>query len=161
MVDEVDETTYPYDARNRLIQAGVETDYVINPHAGLTEVLQAKKGNKVTQYIYGTGLIMQVTGGEYATYHYDFRGSTVTITDGKGKVTDTFTYSPYGKLLGRTCKTETPLLFNGLYCMRARYYNSTVMRFINQDVVQGKLLIINLRSMFGPYCFFCLKSLNV
>ena len=28
---------------------------------------------------------------------------------------------------------------NGLYCMRSRYYNPTIMRFINQDVVQGSL----------------------
>ena len=144
--------TYLYDAENNrigMIEAGVKTTYTINPHANLTEVLQSKKGNKVTQYIYGTGLIMQVTGGEYATYHYDFRGSTVAITDGKGKVTDTFIYSPYGKLLGRTGTTDTPFLYNGmygvetddngLYCMRSRYYNPTIMHFINQDVVQGSL----------------------
>ena len=146
------DTTYLYDAENNrigMIEAGVKTTYTINPHASLTEVLQSKKGDKVTQYIYGTGLIMQVTGGEYATYHYDFRGSTVAITDGKGRVTDTFTYSPYGKLLGRTGTTDTPFLYNGmygvetddngLYCMRSRYYNPTIMRFINQDVVQGSL----------------------
>lgn len=146
------DTTYLYDAENNrigMIEAGVKTTYTINPHARLTEVLQSKKGDKVTQYIYGTGLIMQVTGGEYATYHYDFRGSTVAITDGKGKVTDTFTYSPYGKLLGRTGTTDTPFLYNGiygvetdkngLYCMRSRYYNPMIMRFINQDVVQGSL----------------------
>ena len=28
---------------------------------------------------------------------------------------------------------------NGLYCMRSRYYNPTIKRFINQDVVQGSL----------------------
>ena len=122
---------------------------MINPNTSLTQVLQAKKKDTVTQYIYGLGLILQVEGGEYATYHFDNRGSTVAITNAQGKVTDTFTWAPYGELVGRTGTTKTPFLYNGkygvetdangLYYMRARYYNPTIKRFINQDVVQGSL----------------------
>ncbi len=92
---------------------------------------------------------MHVEGGEYATYHYDNRGSTVAIANGQGTVTDTFTYGPYGEQCGRTGKTRTPFLYNGrygvetdnngLYYMRARYYNPDIKRFINQDVIQGSL----------------------
>ncbi len=89
---------------------------------------------------------MHVEGG---TCHYDNRGSTVAITNGQGTVTDTFTYGPYGEQCGRTGKTRTPFLYNGrygvetdnngLYYMRARYYNPDIKRFINQDVIQGSL----------------------
>ncbi len=159
---------FTYDARNRLIQAGSttylydpennrigkiengqKTTYVVNANTSLSQVLMEKKGDQIRSYIYGLGLIMHVEGGEYATCHYDYRGSTVAITNSKGKVTDTFTYGPYAELIGRTGKSDISFLFNGrdgvitdangLYYMRARYYNPTIKRFINQDVIQGSL----------------------
>ena len=146
-------TTYQYDAENNRIGQitnGEKTTYVVDTtSSALSRVLVEKKGNTVRQYIYATGLIMHVEGGEYATYHYDNRGSTVAITNGQGTVTDTFTYGPYGEQCGRTGKTRTPFLYNGrygietdnngLYYMRARYYNPDIKRFINQDVIQGSL----------------------
>ena len=146
-------TTYQYDAENNRIgktENGKQTTYIVDTtSSALSRVLVEKQGNTVRQYIYATGLIMHVEGGEYATYHYDNRGSTVAITNSQGKVTDTFTYGPYGEQCGRKGKTRTPFLYNGrygvetdtngLYYMRARYYNPDIKRFINQDVVQGSL----------------------
>ncbi len=172
---------FTYDARNRLIQAGSttylyapennrigkiengqKTTYVVNANNSLSQVLMEKKGDRIRSYIYGLGLIMHVEGGEYATYHYDYRGSTVAITNSKGKVTDTFTYGPYAELIGRTGKSDISFLFNGrdgvitdangLYYMRARYYNPTIKRFINQDVVVGTLdeaIILNRYAYAG------------
>jgi RHS repeat-associated protein len=64
-----------------------------------------------------------------------------------GEVAGTFSYSPYGKLVGRTGQAETPFLFNGRYGvisdtdgllnMRARYYAPEALRFINADVLKG------------------------
>lgn len=106
-------------------------------------------GNQ-TYYIYGLGLIgHEDSEGNYSTYHYDSRGSTAAITDIDGAVTDTFEYAPYGELVSRTGNISTPFLFNGregamtdnngLYYMRARYYNPEIKRFINQDVIQGSI----------------------
>ncbi|MCS7091722.1 MAG: RHS repeat-associated core domain-containing protein, partial [Limisphaera sp.] len=77
--------------------------------------------------------------------HYDYRGSTVALTDGTGNVTDRFEYSAYGTLTYRTGSTDTPFLFNGRYgvqtdpngllYMRARYYNPYICRFINPDPI--------------------------
>ena len=84
-------TTYQYDAENNRIgktENGQTTTYVVDTTSGaLSKVLVEKEGNIVRQYIYATGLIMHVEGGEYATYHYDNRGSTVAITNGQGTVT--------------------------------------------------------------------------
>jgi len=56
------------------------------------------KGVK-TFYVYGLGLIGEEKDGEYRSYHFDFRGSTVAITDQTGKVVERFQYGPYGELL--------------------------------------------------------------
>jgi RHS repeat-associated protein len=77
------------------------------------------------------------------TYHFDFRGSTVALTDDNGRVTDRIEYSAYGLTTYRTGTSDTPFLFNGRYgvmtdsngllYMRARYYNPYLCRFINPD----------------------------
>ena len=148
-------TAYIYDAENNrtaVIENGVRTDYVNNPHAGLSQLLIKKdsQGN-LTFYVYGIGLIgHEEADGTYRTYHFDIRGSTTAITDATGAVTDRFYYGPYGELVGRTGTTATPFLYNGrdgvmndkngLYYMRARYYNPDIKRFINQDIIQGNII---------------------
>ena len=149
------DTTYAYDAENNriaVIEKGLRTEYVNDPHARPGQVLISKDAQgKQTCFVYGLGLIGQEEpDGTYRTYHYDRRGSTTAITDMTGAVTDTFVYAPYGELVGRTGTTRTPFLFNGrdgvmtdsngLYYMRARYYNPDIKRFINQDVVAGSVL---------------------
>ena len=128
-------TTYTYDARNRLLTAGglnygydplgqrtsltngaTVTKYVINPNAGLSEVLMRVKGGVTTYYVYGMGLLYEADVSENTkTYHYDYRGSTVAVTDGSGNVTDRIEYSGYGMMTYRAGITDTPFLFNGRY----------------------------------------------
>ena len=77
------------------------------------------------------------------TYHCDYRGSTVAITDASGNVIDRVSYSPYGSIVSRSGSNDTPFLSNatygvmteqsGLLYMRARYYNPTTCRFANPD----------------------------
>ncbi|MBQ8893490.1 MAG: RHS repeat-associated core domain-containing protein [Clostridia bacterium] len=103
----------------------------------------------VTKYVYGLGLIGEEKQGTFKTYHFDYRGSTVAITDMVGNITDTFAYDTYGKLISRTGETDTPFLYNGrdgvmtedngLYYMRARYYSPELRRFINADIVAGEI----------------------
>jgi RHS repeat-associated protein len=160
---------YTYDARNRLLSAGGlnyaydplanrtsitnganVTRFVINPNAALSQVLICTKpdGSK-TFYVYGIGLLYEVnetSGGaeiNTRTYHYDYRGSTVAITDGSGIPTDRIEYSAYATITYRAGSTDTPFLFNGRYgvqtdpngllYMRARFYNPLLCRFINAD----------------------------
>ncbi len=160
---------YTYDARNRLLSAGGlnygydpsanrvaitnganVTRFVVNPNAALSQVLvRTKPDGSKTFYVYGVGLLYEVNetaGGvetSTRTYHYDYRGSTVALTDGNGIVTDRIEYSPYGTTTYRTGNTDTPFLFNGRYgvqtdangllYMRARYYNPYLCRFLNAD----------------------------
>jgi len=146
-------TSYRYDAENNRIgvtENGKQISYIVNPNAPLSQVLikTDDKGNQAF-YVYGLGLIGQEDAGVYHTYHHDRRGSTVALTDISGNVTDRIQYEPYGTLTYRTGNTLTPFQYNGkygvmtdangLYHMRARYYNPEIRRFINQDLLLGSI----------------------
>ena len=123
---------------------------MVNPNAYLSQVLvQTDADGAQTFYVYAPGLLGQETGDGYLTYHYDLRGSTVALCNEDGEVTDRFQYSPFARLVSHTGSTETPFLYNGrdgvmsdangLYYMRARYYNPEIRRFVNQDVLLGRV----------------------
>ena len=158
--------TYTYDARNRLLNAGGVTNaydptgnrigqmfgtnsvaYVINPNSKLSQVLMRIKNGVTNYYVYGAGLLYQVTESATVTntltYHYDYRGSTVALSDNNGTVTERIEYSAYATTTYRAGTNDTPFLFNGRYgvmtdsngllIMQSRYYNPFVCRFINPD----------------------------
>ena len=56
-------------------------------------------------------MIGQEKYGEYLSYHFDFRGSTVALSDSSGAVVDKFQYSPFGVLV-KGDASKTPFLFN-------------------------------------------------
>jgi RHS repeat-associated protein len=100
--------------------------------------------------VYGLGLISREdAAGNDQTYHYDMRGSTIALTDAKGQITDTYTYDTYGEQLEHVGDSQQPFQYNGrdgvqtdpngLYQMRARYYNPKIKRFVNRDVVTGSI----------------------
>jgi len=159
-------TAYAFDVRNRLLNAGGVTNiydamnnrigqaygtnsiaYVVNPNAKLPQVLLRIKNGVTNYYIYGAGLLYQITETATATntltYHYDYRGSTIALSADNGLVTDRMEYSLYGTLTYRVGTNDTPFLFNGRYgvmtdangllYMRARYYNPYLCRFLNAD----------------------------
>ncbi|WP_152961918.1 toxin C-terminal domain-containing protein [Aneurinibacillus migulanus] len=164
--------TYTYDARNRLIEVGdtrygynsedirtsvttadsITIRYVVNPHTLFSQVLMETNDQNKPQawYVYGLDLIgREDEVGQYQTYHYDRRGSTVALTDKNAQVTDTYTYGHYGEALEHQGETEQPFRYNGrdgvmtdangLYYMRARYYNPEIKRFVNRDVMAGAI----------------------
>jgi RHS repeat-associated protein len=159
-------TTYTYDARNRLsavgnLQYGYDpagnriamtngasvTRFVMDPNAKLSQALMRVRTGVTNYYIYGPGLLYQITETATTTntltYHYDLRGSTIALTDNNGNVTDRAQYSGYGMIMVRGGTNDTPFLYNGRYgvmtdpnglvCMRARNYNPYLCRFINPD----------------------------
>jgi len=157
---------YGYNARNQLTNAAGlaygydpagnrvgftsgtnSTELVVNPNAKLPQVLMRIKNGVTNYYVYGAGLLYQVTETATATntltYHYDYRGSTVALTADNGTVTDRIEYSLYGSMTYRVGTDDTPFLYNGRYgvmtdpngllYMRARYYNPYLCRFISAD----------------------------
>jgi len=142
--------TYAYDAEGNRIsstKAGGTTSYAIDPNTGLSKLLvRTKPDGSKTYYVYGMGLVYEVDESENTlSYHYDYRGSTRFLTDDSESVTDSVEYSPYGLVTHRTGSTDTPFLYNGafgvmaeangLYHMRARFYNPYTRRFVNPDPI--------------------------
>ena len=143
---------YTYNAENvriRNLCADEDTTYTYDMNRKLSRVLTKTTNGVTTKYVYGRGLIGEETYGSFKTYHFDFRGSTIAITDENGIVTDTFLYDTYGKLINRTGTSKVIFSYNGkdgvvtdsngLIYMRARYYSPDMKRFVNSDIVAGQI----------------------
>lgn len=154
---------FSYDSRNRLKVAGGST-YRYNPDglriattgtgaatcvvdpSGAGNVLSRTVGATTTRYVWGLGLLYEVTNGIPRYYHADQVGSTVALTDASGNVTGELRYTPFGELIASSGDTNIPFRYNGasgvetdangLLYMRARYYHPALMRFINADPIR-------------------------
>ncbi|MDE6433427.1 MAG: hypothetical protein K2L07_04290 [Lachnospiraceae bacterium] len=147
--------SYTYDAENTRISTtenGLTTEYVTDTGGSLSRMLAAYEADGTqTLYYYGAdGLAAQYNNGtkKYFAYHYDNIGSTTLITAKDGHAVERFSYGTYGELL-KAAITKIRFLYNGsygvttdsngLYYMRARYYNPDIKRFINQDIKVGDI----------------------
>ena len=136
---------YYYDAmgnRLRVIRDNVETRYIYDPYGNL--LAEADSSNNITRkYIYGKGLLALATPTVRYYYHFNASGSTIALTDMTGTVVNSYAYEPFGQILAQSEGISQSFKFvgqygvmaepNGLYYMRARYYDPSVGRFINED----------------------------
>ncbi len=83
--------------------------------------------------------------GTTSFFHYDGLGSTRSLSDSSGNLTDTYNYEAFGELLNLTGTTDNDYLFAGeqldanleQYYLRARYYDQGIGRFTQQDTWMG------------------------
>ena len=137
------------DVRIKNVHYGVEEKYTYDTVSELSRLLTRTVGANVTKYVYGLGLISEETNSTVKVYHFDYRGSTVAITDVNGNISDTFTYDTYGKIISRIGNSDIIFCYNGrdgvvtdsnnLIYMRARYYSPDMRRFVNADILHGKI----------------------
>lgn len=146
--------TYTYDGDGRRIQrisGGQTTRYLLDPTGGdLYRVLVESDGSNAAQhyYIYGDGLVSQITGVEHHYYHFDPSGNTLALTGNSGATTDLYAYEPFGNTTADGV-THNPFRFvgrygvmdegNGLQLMRARYYKPDLRRFVSLDARYGQV----------------------
>jgi len=130
---------------------GAATYFYHNYALGLSPIVAEKEDTLYKRlYVYTPGgrLLYSIdpASGQVCFYHFDRLGSTLFLTDGGGQVTDTFAYSPYGRLLSHTGTSDQPFTFIGrysvrresvgdLYDMRARAYEPATARFLTRDPV--------------------------
>lgn len=144
--------TYTYnaeDVRIRNLCSDADTTYTYNTNCRLSQLLIKTTNGITTKYVYGLGLIGEEKEGYFKTYHFDYRGSTVAMTDINGNITDTFKYDTYGKMtehignsfviFGYNGRDGVVTDRNGLLYMRARYYSPDMHRFINADIISGEI----------------------
>lgn len=145
--------SYAYDYLGRRVMRtvnGVATEYLYD---GENIVAEVAAGGAVTQrYTHGPGMDevhLVRTGSQSFFYHRDALGSVVAITDSSGNLVKRYTYDVWGNTLAETgaLPFENPFRFaareldteSGLYHFRARAYDPLVGRFLQKDLLQGRL----------------------
>jgi RHS repeat-associated protein len=166
-------TRYSYDARGRLVSSqapdGTITSYTYD-YQGVRQSQQGpdgldkylvdelfgaasaqvvresdSTGATLRHFVVGARLLSFTEGANVGYYLSDGLGSTRLLTDQTGAVTDTYSYSAYGVLLGHTGSSDNPFLFagqqqdrsSGLMYLRARYYDPATGRFLSPDAFSG------------------------
>ena len=120
---------------------------VANP--SLFEFLQIRQQSPlpdtITVYAYGAnGLVSKQKGSDVSYYHQDNLGSSSLVTDEDGVVKYSTDYYPFGSSLHE--EGEEKYTYNskeldstGLHYYGARYYDSSIGRFISVDPVSGNI----------------------
>ena len=136
-----DEAIYAYDGNGNRLQAtrnGTVTRYIYDARGNL--LAEADSTNAIKRYyIYGRGLLaMADSAGQTYTYHYNGIGSTVAMTDQSKNVVNKYFYTAFGLITNAEETIPQPFKFNGkygvmtepngLYYMRARYYDPEICR---------------------------------
>jgi RHS repeat-associated protein len=122
---------------------GVTTDYVLDPAAGLTQVLQDTTDGQTQSYLYGHDLLAQHDSGTWAYHVNDGLGSVRHLVDSTGQVVGSYSFSPFGVPLGES--GGEPYGFTGerwdvdaaLLYLRARCYEPEMGRFTTEDPAPG------------------------
>jgi RHS repeat-associated protein len=137
---------YVYDGNGKRLQAtetSVTTTYI---YWGFN-VLYEETATTSAAYIYGpTGKLAKRTTAnqQSATYYYhiDHSGSTRLVTDTSRNIVSAVTYHPFGAT--DTAEGSEDYLFtgkeedaSGLCYFGARYYDSSLGRFVTRDIIHG------------------------
>jgi RHS repeat-associated protein len=127
----------------RLAQAvnGAATRYVNDVAAPLPQVLRESADQRVSEYLYGLGMIGSYDSGNWAYHHPDGLGSVRQLSDGDGQVTLAQAYTPFGAPLTQAGTPQGSFGFAGeqhdpaagLTFLRARYYDPSTGRFLTRD----------------------------
>lgn len=138
--------TFSYDAVNRRTERvvnGITTQYAYD---GLNVIKETKNPGQSTDYVYSLNidepLYLERADGTVRYYMADALGSIVALADGDtGNVTTTYSYDAFGNVTING-SDENPFQYTGrendetgLYYYRARYYSSTLRRFISEDPI--------------------------
>jgi RHS repeat-associated protein len=136
--------SYAYNGLGVRVQetaGGTTTHYVVNPNAGLTQVLS----DGTNTYLYGVGRIAQESTSGVQYFLADALGSVRQLVDANGSVQMVKSYEPYGEVLLNAGDGATDYGFTGewtddyieLVNLRSRLYSPSQGRFISKDTWPG------------------------
>ena len=144
--------TFKYDPFGRRIQkvftqgsTTTTTNYVYDGYNSAEELDQ--NGNLLARYAETESVdepLAESRSGTSSYYEQDGLGSVTSLGTSAGALANTYTYDSFGKLVASTGTLANAFQYtgreldseNGLYFYRARYYDSTVRRFLGEDPVK-------------------------
>ena len=99
--------------------------------------------NPVRGYVLGNEYISQSDGTSFGYYLNDEQGSVRYLTGSDGSIRNHYRYSAFGETITAEETVPNRLRYNGqmaegltgLYYLRARYYNASLGRFTQEDVI--------------------------
>jgi len=130
-------TYYPNGLRKTKTVGGLTTTYVWDG-----DQLAYETGSGTTKkYIRGLSLVACVEGSAPTYYQHDAHGNVVALTNSSGTVTRTYEYDAFGNQLNIDPTDTNPFRYcgeyydaeTGSYYLRARYYDSAIGRFTQED----------------------------
>ena len=134
-----------YDAEGlhfELLENGRRTRFVYHDGELLHE--EGREENQ-TSYHLGLGIDGFLRGQELSYYHRDEQLSTALVTDSNGGIQNSFQYGAFGGEVEAAEQLPNRIRYTGQqyddltgqYCLRARYYNPVLGRFMQEDAYQG------------------------
>jgi len=121
--------------RDSATTGGTTRTFSWDVNAGLPVIL-----DDGSQYIYGAGLVAQISGANTYYYLADGLGSTMATTDASGAIVNSYTYDVYGKTTASSGSQPNDFQFaaqqtdpTGLQYLRARYYDPETGAFVSRD----------------------------
>ncbi|GGG86368.1 RHS repeat domain-containing protein [Paenibacillus radicis (ex Gao et al. 2016)] len=118
----------------------------LNGH--IIEELDAN-GNTKARNVWGNELLYRhdYVANKKGYYSYNGHGDVIKITDGSGNAINTYNYDIWGNILSQTENMSNPFKYTGevydeeskLYYLRARHYDPSIGRFINEDTYEGEI----------------------
>jgi len=145
------QTTYQYNPqglRSKKITAGGTTRYVYDTSGRIIAEVDGSN-NLIASYIWGPGELIakkDVAGNLYY-YLYNGHGDVVQIVDTSGNIVNRYRYDEWGNILNQSETVQNEFKYagqsydteNGLYYLRARYYDPRAGRFVSKDSVEGEI----------------------
>jgi RHS repeat-associated protein len=141
--------TFRYDGLGRRVQkvftqnsTTTTTNYLYDGSNAVEDIDQS--GNVLARYAETQNMDEPLAELRSSTTYYyaqDGLGSVTSLTTSTGAMANTYTYDSYGQLTGSTGSVTNRFLYTarefdaetGLYFYRARYYDPTMGRFLNED----------------------------
>ncbi len=104
-------------------------------------VMETLEGVPAAKYIRAINLVASTFGSTTRYYLYNGHGDVVQLADASGTVAKTYDYDAFGNEKNPDAQDPNPFRYcgeyfdkeNGRYYLRARYYDSVIGRFIQQD----------------------------
>jgi len=138
---------FKYDPFGRRVQkpsGGSTTSYIYDGSALIEEL--DSSGGLTARYTHGSAVdepLAQERGGAGYDYLHDGLGSITSLSDSHKNPTNTYSYDSFGNTTASATGVANPFRYTGrefdtetgLYYYRARYYDPSVGRFIDEDPI--------------------------
>jgi RHS repeat-associated protein len=160
---------YEYNGLKNLIKrtsGGVSTLYSYHHAIGNAPLVAEFNGGgqALKYYVYTPGgallYMVNAANGDVSFYHFDQTGNTLALTNAQGALTDSYAYTPQGKLLAHSGSVSQPFTFSGatgviqepehqdIYNHRVRWYDAGIGRFLSREQLWP---LIEKPEMINPY----------